>query len=344
VPARLRFCPLGCGWEYGGFEISPRIYKIPKSNIFQSCSTTPGKVDFDTMPRNKAKEPQDSGDERPRRLRFLQRIKKKGPVNTDAAVSTAVSSTVPNALVTANINQTKSIAIEDDQGVSITASNPVTTTPATTTLNQPSPAAAKADNASDLSTVSISLPATLVPANVNQPKTVTKEENARDSTTTATSVATKVNTTKPIAEERNTTDSTTMDKTKAPLPKQPLQQAIKRLNTSIEGLCKIKEFLDHDLKNIKIDSDWWEKPANAKPLDIKAMDSEIDKVSKLTDRLLSDRRAMAESQDARQGILPATENFLKTAGHALSYPTKVILTSLSQVSGLVQPSSDEVNQ
>ena len=313
MPARLRFCPLGCGWEYGGFEISPRIYKIPKSNIFQSCSTTPGKVDFDTMPRNKAKEPQDSGDERPRRLRFLQRIKKKGPVNTDAAVSTAVSSTVPNALVTANINQTKSIAIEDDQGVSITASNPVTTTPATTTLNQPSPTAAKADN-------------------------------ARDSTTTATSVATKVNTTKPIAEERNTTDSTTMDKTKAPLPKQPLQQAIKRLNTSIEGLCKIKEFLDHDLKDIKIDSDWWEKPANAKPLDIEAMDSEIDKVSKLTDRLLSDRRAMAESQDARQGILPATENFLKTAGHALSYPTKVILTSLSQVSGLVQPSSDEVNQ
>ena len=305
---------------------------------------TPGKVDFDTMPGTKTMEPQDSGDERQHRFRrWLNR--KQGPVNTDASISTAVSSTVPNVAGTANVNQMKSIAMEDDTGVSITASNPVTTTPATTTLNQRSPAT-KVGNVGDWTTVSISLPTTLVPANVNQTKTVTKEENTIDSTTASTSVATKANTTKPIAKEDNITDLTTMNKPKAPVPKQilPLQQAIKRLNTSIEGLYKIKGVLHNELNNIKIDPNWWEKPVNAPSLDIDAMDSQLDEVSKLTDRLLFDRREAAEPQEPRQGILPATMNFLKTAGHALSPATKVVLMAASQVSCSVQPSSDEINQ
>jgi hypothetical protein len=99
------------------------------------------------------------------------------------------------------------------------------------------------------------------------------------------------------------------------------------------------------MKNVtdaKSDASWWEKPVIPPSLDVKEMDSEIDKVSQLNDRLLSDRRELAEPQ---RGILPATKNFLGTACHALSPATKVILAAASQGSSLVKISlkSNEIN-
>jgi hypothetical protein len=182
---------------------------------------------------------------------------------------------------------------------------------------------------------------TPVIAKVDEKKPVPKQENTSDSTTTASSVrttpvATNVSTTESIAKEENTTDSKLMEVTKTPtVPPSPLQRAIGRLNTAIQRLYKINGFLDNEMKdvtNAKSDASWWEKPVNPPSLDVKELDSEIDRVSQLTDRLLSDRRELAGPQG---GILPATKNFLGTACYALSPATKVILAAASQGSSLV---------
>jgi len=127
---------------------------------------------------------------------------------------------------------------------------------------------------------------------------------------------------------------------KAPLPERVprLQQAINRLNTSIEGLYKIKGALDKELNNIEIDPDWWEKPVNdVLTLDVETMDSQIDEVTKLADRLLSERR------ESQEGMFPGTMSFLKTIGHTVSPATKVILTTVSQVSSSVHFAKCNVN-
>ena len=128
-----------------------------------------------------------------------------------------------------------------------------------------------------------------------------------------------------------------MEESKAAVLEQAptLQQAIGQLNTAIERLYKINGFLDKEMENvadIKTDADLWEKPVKAASLDVEEMNVEIDKVGQLTDRLLSDRRQLAEHQG---GILPATKNFLRTVCHALSPGTKVILAAASQGSSLV---------
>jgi len=127
---------------------------------------------------------------------------------------------------------------------------------------------------------------------------------------------------------------------KAPLPERVprLQQAINRLNTSVEGLYKIKGALDKELNNIEIDPDWWEKPVNdVLTLDVETMDSQIDEVSELADRLLSERR------ESQEGMFPGTMSFLKTVGHTVSPATKVILTTVSQVSSSVHFAKCNVN-
>ena len=273
-----------------------------------------------------------------KRHRFRWSLNKtEGPVgNADSAISTA-------QVFRGNVNQTKSIAIHDSVSTA-SSSNPVITTPATTvTLNQPTPAT-KEDKIPDSAGASKSLSVTPGSVNVNQTKAVAKDENAATTASTsvpAASVTTKVD---PIAKDSKATDS--VNKTKAPLPEQVplLQQAIKRLNTSIEGLYKIKGVLYNELNNIEIDPDWWEKPVNAPSLDIKMMDSQIDDVSKLTDRLLSNQREAAEHKQSRQGILPVTMSFLKTACHTVSPATKAVLTAVSEVSSSVQPSLDEINK
>ena len=277
---------------------------------------------------------QGSGNERHRFRWWLN--KTEGPVgNADSAISTA-------QVLRVNVNQTKSIAIHDSVSTA-SSSNPVPTTPATTvTLHQPTPAT-KEDKIPDSAGASKSLSVNPGSVNVNQTKAVAKDENAAIAPTSvpAASVTTKVD---PIAKDLKATDS--VNKTKAPLPEQVplLQQAIKRLYTSIEGLYKIKGVLDNELNNIEIDPDWWEKPVNAPSLDIKMMDSQIDDVSKLTDRLLSNQREAAEHKQSRQGILPVTMSFLKTACHTVSPATKAVLTAVSEVSSSVQPSLDEINK
>jgi len=137
---------------------------------------------------------------------------------------------------------------------------------------------------------------------------------------------------------RNAKD-TASSQDKAPLPERVprLQQAVKRLNTSIEGLYKIKGALDQELNNIEIDPDWWEKPVNdVLTLDVETMDSQIDEVSKLADRLLSER-------ESQEGMFPGTMSFLKTVGHTVSPATKVILTTVSQVSSSVYFPKSNVN-
>ena len=186
---------------------------------------------------------------------------------------------------------------------------------------------------------------TPVIAKVDEDKPVTTQENTSDSITAAssvppTSVASNVTTTESIAKEDNTTDSTLNDVTKSP-PLSPLQRAIGRLNTAVQRLYKVNGFLDNEMKdvtNAKSDASWWEKPVNPPSLDVKELDSEIDRVSQLTDRLLSDRQELAVPQ---RGILPATKNFLGTACHALSPATKVILAAASQGSSLVNFPSNQ---
>jgi len=175
--------------------------------------------------------------------------------------------------------------------------------------------------------------------NVNQTKSIAIDNAVSTTSSSSVPAASVVTKTEPIAKDKATSS---MDKTKAALSEQVplLQQAIKRLNTSIEGLYRIKGVLDNELNNIEIDPDWWEKTVNAPSLDIETMDSQIDEVSKLTDRLLSEQREAADDKQSQQGILPVTMSFLKTASDALSPATKVILTTVSQLSSSVCGSLD----
>ena len=257
--------------------------------------------------------------------------KKKGLVgNADSTISTA-------QVLRVNANQTKSIAIDDAVSTAL-SSNPVITTPATT----PATPRTEEDKIRYSAAVSKSLSVPLVAEKVAQTKAVAEEENAETAPTSvpAASVAIKV---EPIAKDKATHS---MENPKTPLPERvpPLQQAIKRLNASIEGLYKIKGILDNEMKNIEIDPDWWEKPVNAPSLDIETMDAQIDEVSTLTDRLLSNQREEAKDKQSRQGVLPVTMSFLKTACYTVSPATKAVLTTVSKVSSLVQPPLDEVNQ
>jgi len=112
-----------------------------------------------------------------------------------------------------------------------------------------------------------------------------------------------------------------------PSTETPIQKAIGRLNIAIQQLYQINGFLD-DSSDGKINENVLEKDVEALSLDLNTMDLEIDKVSGLTDRLLSAQRG---ADDSHQGILPATKSLLRTLTPAI----KMILMAASQVSSLV---------
>ena len=103
--------------------------------------------------------------------------------------------------------------------------------------------------------------------------------------------------------------------------------AIGKLNTSISRLFRVNDVLDSELNlSSKIDD------GHSSELNVTLVDSEIEKISQLTDRLLAKEKS---SKDLHQGILPATARFVKTTCQAIAPAAKTILISVSQGSSLV---------
>jgi hypothetical protein len=69
-------------------------------------------------------------------------------------------------------------------------------------------------------------------------------------------------------------------------------------------------------------------------LNITDIDSEIEKVSQLTDRLLAKPKENT-AKESPQSILPATAKFVKTACQAVAPATKTILIAVSNASSSV---------
>ena len=259
------------------------------------------------MWRKKAKETSESSDgDRTHRFRkWLNKEKDPKPPTSKAMVSAGSFTTVPVA-------PTNVIAKDENPGESAPASTSVTVTPADTKVNQTKPM-------------------------MEQEHAGAPDEAA--SSVLAVARVTAVDTTELMANESRATEKKPIQEAKIEQePVTPLQQAVKRLNDSIQRLYKINGWVDNELRSVtddKIDGAWWESSVNPPALQIDNLDSEIKRVTELTDELLSDRQKMAESQESRHGILPATMNFLRTAGHALAPGTKVLLAAASQGSSLV---------
>lgn len=265
------------------------------------------KFHFDSMWRKKAKETSESSDgDRTHRFRkWLNKEKDSKSPTSKTTVAAGSITTVPAAPA--------NLIAKENLGESAPASTSVTVTP--------------------------------VDAKVNQTKSMMEEEQASTPEDTASSVlaaarVTVVDTTELVANKSGATDKKPKQEAKTELePVTALQQAVKRLNDSIQRLYKINGWVDDELRSVtdvKTDGAWWESSVNPPALKIDNLDSEIKRVTELTDELLSNRRKLAESQESRQGILPATMNFLRTAGHALAPCTKVLLAAASQGSSLVQ--------
>jgi hypothetical protein len=113
-------------------------------------------------------------------------------------------------------------------------------------------------------------------------------------------------------------------------PASPIDLAIGRLNTSITRLLRVNGVLDSEFNSsTKIDD------GPSSELNFTFIDSEIEKISQLTDRLLAKEKSTKDFEDSHQGILPATARFVKTACQAVAPAAKTILISASHGSSLV---------
>src|SRR5271154_3944507 len=105
-------------------------------------------------------------------------------------------------------------------------------------------------------------------------------------------------------------------------PASPIDLAIERLNTSITRLFRVNGVLDSEFNSSsKIDD------GPSSELNIALIDSEIEKISQLTDHLLAKEKSTKDLEDSHQGILPATARFVKTACQAVAPAAKNILVA-----------------
>ena len=113
-------------------------------------------------------------------------------------------------------------------------------------------------------------------------------------------------------------------------PASPIYLAIERLNTSITRLFEVNRVLDAEFNpKSRIDCDI------SCEVNITLIDSEIEKIVQLTDRLLAKEKSAKDFGASHQGILPATARFVKTVCQAVAPAAKTILVTVSQGSSLV---------
>jgi hypothetical protein len=113
-------------------------------------------------------------------------------------------------------------------------------------------------------------------------------------------------------------------------PASPIALAIGRLNTSITRLYRVNGVLDSEFNpSSKIDD------GPSSELNVTFIDSEIEKISQLTDHLLEKEKSIKDFEASQKGILPGTARFVKTACQAVAPAAKTILVSASHGSSLV---------
>jgi hypothetical protein len=118
-------------------------------------------------------------------------------------------------------------------------------------------------------------------------------------------------------------------------PDGKVEEAIKKLNSSVKRLYKTTAMLRGELKP----EDWTKEP-NLKALDVHSLDEGISRVAAVTQQFISSHKLAKEERKSQKSFVLATEKFLKTTGFFLSPALKSFLKVAIQASAVISTLSE----